>query len=123
MGQVQEEMEAFIQLIYVAELKFVDGGTFDKEVLKSKKPVIVDMYADWCHPCQLFAPIFEEAAKKHGSKIKFVKLNVDESGDVAAKHEVFSIPTTLVFKNGKEVERKVGFLNKEQLKALLEKYV
>ena len=103
------------------ELKHVGAADFDKEVLKSKKPVIIDMYAGWCHPCQVFAPIFEDASKKYGSKNKFVKLNMDEKTEHAAKYDVFSIPTTLVFKNGKEVERKVGFLNKDQLKTLLEK--
>lgn len=88
---------------------------FEKEVLKSEKPVLVDFYADWCGPCNAMAPVIEELAKELGGKVKVGKINVDENPDIAVEYNVMSIPTLIVFKNGKEEKRLVGLRNKEEL--------
>ena len=75
---------------------------FEKEVLKSEKPVLVDFYADWCGPCNAMAPVIEELAKELEGKVKVGKINVDENPDIAVEYNVMSIPTLIVFKNGKE---------------------
>lgn len=84
---------------------------FEKEVLKSEKPVLVDFYADWCGPCNAMAPVIEELE----GKVKVGKINVDENPDIAVEYNVMSIPTLIVFKNGKEEKRLVGLRNKEEL--------
>ena len=88
---------------------------FEKEVLKSEKPVLVDFYADWCGPCDAMAPVIEELAKELEGKVKVGKINVDENPDIAVEYNVMSIPTLIVFKNGKEEKRLVGLRNKEEL--------
>ena len=88
---------------------------FEKEVLKSEKPVLVDFYADWRGPCNAMAPVIEELAKELEGKVKVGKINVDENPDIAVEYNVMSIPTLIVFKNGKEEKRLVGLRNKEEL--------
>ncbi len=82
------------------------------------KEAVVDFYADWCGPCKMFAPVFEEAS--NDSSINFVKLNVDEHEDLAREYGVMSIPTTIHFKDGKEVSRQIGFMSKEDFRRFLE---
>ena len=87
---------------------------FEKEVLKSTKPVLLDFYADWCGPCQMMAPELEAFAEENDS-IKVCKLNVDEATDLALTFGVMSIPTVLLFKNGQEEKRFVGAKEKHQI--------
>ena len=90
-------------------------NNFNDEVINSKEPVIVDFWASWCGPCKMFGPIFEKVSQKYNN-IKFCKLNVDEDeNDIARKLGVMSIPTTIIFKNGKEIKRNVGFLDEDSL--------
>lgn len=96
------------------ELK-INSENFEKEVLNSEKPVLVDFFADWCGPCKMMAPIVEELATELDGKVKVGKLNVDENSDIAIEYNVMSIPTLIVFKNGKEEKRLVGVRNKEEL--------
>lgn len=96
------------------ELK-INSENFEKEVLNSEKPVLVDFFADWCGPCKMMAPIVEELATELEGKAKVGKLNVDENSDIAIEYNVMSIPTLIVFKNGKEEKRLVGVRNKEEL--------
>jgi len=86
---------------------------FKEEVLESKSPVLVDFWAPWCSPCQMVGPIIEEIAKEYEGKIKVGKMNVDENSQVPSQYSVMSIPTVILFKEGKEVTRKVGLESKE----------
>lgn len=97
----------------------ISSENFEKEVLNSEKPVLVDFFADWCGPCKMMAPIVEELATELEGKAKVGKLNVDENSDIAIEYNVMSIPTLIVFKNGKEEKRLVGVRDKEELLRLL----
>ena len=95
-----------------------DEKTFRQEVLDSKVPVLVDFYADWCGPCRMLAPVLDELAQETPNA-KIVKVNVDDSPQLAGQYGVSSIPNLLVFKNGRVVDQQVGLANKQQLKSLL----
>jgi len=95
-------------------LKITDSN-FDSEVTKSTVPVLVDFWAEWCGPCRLMSPILEELAPLYKGKLKIGKLNVDDSQDAPAQFGVMNIPTMILFKGGKEVERIVGALSKNEL--------
>ena len=90
-------------------------ANFDQEVMKSATPALVDMWAAWCGPCRMIAPMVEELAGKHQGKLKVGKLNVDDHPSVAAQYGIMNIPTLLLFKGGREVDRIVGVQPKEEL--------
>lgn len=91
---------------------------FEKEVLQSAKPVLVDFWATWCGPCRMLAPVIEEIAEEYEKEINVGKINVDEQRDLAIQFGIESIPTVLLFKAGKIVAKSVGFRTKEQLESL-----
>ncbi len=91
---------------------------FDKIVLNAKNKVILDFWASWCGPCKMLAPIIEEIANER-TDITVGKVNVDEQPDLASKFGIFSIPTLIVFENGKEVNKAVGYMDKDQVLDLL----
>lgn len=93
---------------------------FDSEVLKSDLPVLVDFWAEWCGPCLMAGPVIEELAKEYKGKIKVGKLNVDENPKIAEKYGILSIPTVIIFKEGKEIKRQVGFVGKEAYEKLID---
>ena len=96
---------------------------FQEEISKSTTPVLVDLWAEWCGPCRLIAPILEEIAREHPDSIRIGKLNVDEHPSIAATYDVMSIPTLLLFKDGKEERRIVGARPKHALVAELSPYL
>jgi thioredoxin 1 len=94
----------------------VSDADFEAKVLKSGEPVVVDFWAEWCGPCRMIAPALEELADGSlAGKVKIVKLNVDENPKTAAKYNVMSIPTLMVFKNGEMASRQVGAAPKAKL--------
>lgn len=96
----------------------LNDQNFEVEAEKSILPVLVDFYASWCGPCKMVAPVVEELATKYDGKVKFAKLDVDESPKMAGKYGVMSIPTIVAVKGGKEVGRQVGFGGRDGLEAL-----
>src|SRR6267378_2095872 len=86
----------------------LNNGEFETEVLKSKIPVLVDFYADWCGPCHAIAPTIEALSNEFEGKVKFVKVDVDSNQDVASSYEIMSIPTIMLFENGKVEDSIVG---------------
>jgi thioredoxin 1 len=93
----------------------VSDATFESEVLQATGPVVVDFWAEWCGPCRMIAPALEEIAGSLGEKVKIVKLNVDENPQTAAKYNIQSIPTLLIFKNGDMSSRQIGAAPKQKL--------
>jgi thioredoxin 1 len=96
----------------------LDEKNFDQHI-KSSEPILIDFWAAWCAPCRAIAPILEEIEKEN-DKIKIGKLNVDEYPDIASKYKVFSIPTLIIFKDGKELGRMVGAAPKSKLLQFIE---
>ncbi len=99
-------------------LIFTDEN-FEKEVIHSDLPVLVDFYADWCGPCKMMGPIIDELHDQYEGKVKIGKLNVDNSPETAAEFRVMSIPTLIFFKNGKAIETMVGVVAKQKLEDML----
>ncbi len=98
----------------------VDGNSFDKVVLQSKVPVLVDFWAPWCGPCRMVAPVVEELAGEYEGKVIFGKVNVDDEPKIASRYGIMSIPSLIVFKGGKPVSNVVGFRPKAELKRSLD---
>jgi thioredoxin 1 len=104
----------------MATVKDVTDATFDQDVLKSSKPVLVDFWAPWCGPCRMVSPLVEELATDFAGKVSFYKLNTDENPLTSTNFGIRSIPTLIVFKGGQQVGQIVGFRPKAELKKQLE---
>jgi len=102
-------------------LEFTDGN-FSREVLESEQPVLVDFWAPWCGPCRMVAPTVEQIANDYAGKVRVGKLNTDENPQVAASHNISSIPTLLLFKGGQVVDKTIGVTPKQQLASMLDKH-
>ena len=98
----------------------VDNSNFEQVVLKSQLPTLVDFWAAWCGPCRMVAPVVEELAAEYDGKISFVKVDVDQNPQIASRYGIMSIPTLIVFKDGKPVSNIVGFRPKAELKQSLD---
>lgn len=100
----------------------VTDSSFEQEVLKSAKPVLVDFWAPWCGPCRALAPTIDALAEEKSEKVTFVKVNVDENPKTATSFGIRGIPTLLLFSGGQEVERLIGLTNKETIAGIIEKH-
>ena len=99
----------------------VTDSDFEEKVINSKTPVLVDFWATWCGPCQMAGPILEELSESYKDKIQVVKLDVDSNPQSTGKYGVMSIPTTILFKDGKEIARQVGFSGKQAFEDVMKK--
>jgi thioredoxin 1 len=100
--------------------QMITSEDFESEVLQSDLPVVIDVFATWCGPCQQMAPIFDELAKELTGKYKLVKINIDEERDLAVKYNVSSIPTFVFMNKGEVVGKEMGYMTKEDLKKKIE---
>jgi thioredoxin len=107
----------------VGATKVVTDATFEEEVLKSDKPVVVDYWAEWCGPCRMVAPVLEEIATEHADKLNVVKINIDENPQVAQRYQILQIPTLNVFSGGEVVKQVIGAKPKSALLRDLAEYI
>jgi len=109
-------------MAYIAE---ISEQSFDKEVLKTDLPVLVDFFAPWCGPCRALAPVLEELAqdKSYHGKIKFLKINIDNNEAIATQYKISSIPTLMLFKQGEKLKTVSGMQSKSELTKLLREHI
>lgn len=101
----------------------VSDNSFENDVLKSDKPVLVDFWAAWCAPCRMLAPTVDAVAEKYNGSAKVVKVNVDENPSVSQRFGIKGIPTLILFKGGKEEERVVGATSQESISRMIDRHV
>ncbi len=103
-----------------AGIKHVSDASFEQDVLKADKPVLLDFWAEWCGPCKMIGPILEELSTEYGDRIQIAKMNVDENQGIPAQFNIRGIPTLILFKNGTVADQKVGALARSQLEAFID---
>jgi thioredoxin 1 len=113
-GEKEQEMRE--------RVREVNDSSFEHEVLQSEKPVLVDFWAPWCGPCRMLAPTIEAISDQYSASAAVVKLNVDDNPSTGAAYGIRSIPTLILFSEGKEVERVIGAASKEVISSMIEKY-
>jgi len=101
----------------------ITDNQFSKEVLEHNTPVLLDFWAPWCGPCKMISPILDQVAEHFGEQVKVCKINIDESEETAMKFGVRGVPTLMLFKNGENIETKVGVVHKSQLITMIDKHL
>ena len=104
-------------------IKHITDASFESDVIKSDKPVLVDYWAEWCGPCKMIAPILDEVSETYQDKLQVAKMNVDENPNVPGRFAIRGIPTLLLFKDGQLAETMVGLQSKEDIVATIERHL
>jgi len=112
---ITEYAERSVKVMASEYVKEITEANFEDEVINSSEPVVVDLWAEWCMPCRMIAPIIEELAQEYNGRVKFGKLNVDENRNIAVRYSIQAIPTLLIFKDGQLVQKLVGLRSKADL--------
>lgn len=104
----------------MANIAHVTDDSFETDVLRSDKPVLVDYWAEWCGPCKMIAPILDDVSTAYNDRVRIVKLDVDKNRSTSVKYDIRGVPTLMLFKDGVEVARHIGALSKSQLTAFID---
>jgi thioredoxin 1 len=104
-------------------VKEVTDATFEQEVVQSERPVVVDFWAPWCGPCRVVSPILDDLASQHSDRVEFVKLNVDDNPAAAARYNVLSIPTVILFERGEPQETVIGARSKAHYESVWQRWL
>jgi len=110
-------------LIVMGITQITDAKTWETNVINSEKPVFVDFWAEWCGPCRMVGPVVEELAGDYDGKVNFVKVNVDQAGELASKYNVFSIPTLILLHKGEVIAQQVGAGSKEVYQNMIDRAI
>ena len=110
-------------LIVMGITQITDAKTWEIDVMSSDKPVFVDFWAEWCGPCRMVGPVVEELAVDYEGKVNFVKVNVDQAGELASKYNVFSIPTLILLHKGEVIAQQVGAGSKEAFQNMIDRAI
>ena len=104
-------------------IKHINDTDFKQEVIENSTPVLVDFWAEWCGPCRMIAPVIEELSQHYGDKLKICKLDIDTNQQTPVSYGVRSIPTLLLFKDGKVMEQQIGAMTKSQLTSVIDPHI
>ena len=104
-------------------VELLDGNTFNSKIIEGKETAIVDFYADWCGPCKILGPIFDSLSNEFKGKLGFYKIDIDKENNLAAQHNIMSIPTVLFFKNGEKVDSFTGSIPKDKIASFIKKNI
>lgn len=111
----------FMEVVMSEMISDVTDQSFEQEVLKSDQPVLVDFWAEWCHPCKMLTPTVEQVAEKYQGRAKVVKVNVDDNNSIAVRCNIKGIPTLVLFKGGAEADRVVGATSKDNIARMIDR--
>mgnify|MGYP002626977239 CR=1 FL=1 len=120
---IEISLSAAVTPCFISVKKIITSENFETEVKNSDKPVLLDLWAEWCGPCKMLSPVISEIAEEYEGRLKVGKINVDEQQQLAAMFGVESIPLVLLIKDGKTVDSSVGYRPKEQIKAFVDKNI
>jgi thioredoxin 1 len=101
----------------------VNTSSFSQEVLESQVPVMVDFYAEWCGPCKMMSPVVDKIAEQMSGKMKVMKLDTDDSPEIANKYQIMGVPTVIIFKAGQPVAKNVGYMNEQNMNQFVKTHV
>ncbi|HEY4003034.1 MAG TPA: thioredoxin [Candidatus Xenobia bacterium] len=107
----------------MSTIPHVSTTDFDTQVKASPIPVLVDFYAQWCGPCKMMSPVIEKIADQFGTKLKVVKIDTDESPEVATQYQILGVPTLIIFKGGEPVGKQVGYMSERDMQSFVTKYL
>lgn len=107
----------------MSKLQEINSASFESEVLKAEKPVLLEFGAVWCQPCRILEPVLEDLAGEWGDSVKVAKLDVDEAAQITMNYQILSVPTTMLFKNGEVLERMVGYQPKDKISGKVAQHI